>query len=418
LDLFTKFAEEVEPKLRGAEQLNWLVRLDVEQDNLRAALEWSLGEGRVAKGVQIATTLNWFWDMRANWSEGLKWMESLLAQPEALPKTLIRARALYVAGNMSRWLGDMKKMRHYLTELIPIARAAGDEGKRVLALGLDSLGYNIFGDDAGAGATLVEEGLAIARSIGDAWLIGALLYTRGWLYRGKHDDPSALAVFEESLACFNSVGDQHWAAAVSFEISGVHFRAGDFARARREFASSLPFFRQAKLRQHVWRILNALGEVERAEGNYQLAKGYYEEGLEISREIGSKVEISVDCGNLGFAALDAGDIDYARTLFAESLSLGQDLNIKPHIAFALMGFASLAVVEKQAARAVQLFAVIHTLLESDDRRIITPADEAEYKRNLAVARAQLDDSKFDKAWSDGKQMTVPQAIGYALQTTL
>lgn len=43
---FLQLAEEVEPELKGAEQMVWLERLDREHQNLRTAIEWALNEGR------------------------------------------------------------------------------------------------------------------------------------------------------------------------------------------------------------------------------------------------------------------------------------------------------------------------------------------------------------------------------------
>ncbi len=47
LEYFLRWAEQAEPKLRGPEQLEWLNRLELEHDNLRAALAWSLEEGEL-----------------------------------------------------------------------------------------------------------------------------------------------------------------------------------------------------------------------------------------------------------------------------------------------------------------------------------------------------------------------------------
>ena len=59
-DYFLALAEEAEPKLIGAEQAEWLQRLEEEHENLRAALNWSLmesGIGRRSSALRGAATV-------------------------------------------------------------------------------------------------------------------------------------------------------------------------------------------------------------------------------------------------------------------------------------------------------------------------------------------------------------------------
>ena len=49
---FLALAEEAEPRLRGPEDMEWLERLEVEHDNLRAALSWALERGEAELGLR------------------------------------------------------------------------------------------------------------------------------------------------------------------------------------------------------------------------------------------------------------------------------------------------------------------------------------------------------------------------------
>ncbi|CAG1771967.1 partial Putative HTH-type transcriptional regulator, partial [uncultured bacterium] len=66
LDCFVKLAEESEPRLQGPEQARWIDRLDTENGNLRAALEWSLTDGDVKAGLRLAVGLGQCWFMRGH----------------------------------------------------------------------------------------------------------------------------------------------------------------------------------------------------------------------------------------------------------------------------------------------------------------------------------------------------------------
>jgi non-specific serine/threonine protein kinase len=410
LDYFLKFAQEVEPRLHSPEQFEWLERLDVEHDNLRAALDWSLGEGRVEKGLRLVIALLWYWDMRAYWSEGLEHTQRLLNQPETAQKTLTRANALLVVARMISPMWDVdKRCREYLEAAIAIAREQGTDGKRLLALCLGFLGASVFGNDPAAGESLIEEGLVIARAVGDQWILGSLLSWRGGMFGGRKDYQAARKMLEESLSRFESVGDRHQAAIVSSFIGFAYYHEGNFAQARQVLEKNLQFFRQTKDKGNIRMNLNILGSLSRAEGNYDLAKKYYEEALGIARELGNKFFVSMATGNLGFVAVHDGELDLARSLFAESFAL------RKRSWGVLAGFAAIAATEKQAQRAVRLFAFVAARSEAGDRRRSSPGEEMERNRYLAMAREQLDEATFNAAWEEGNQMTWEQAIAEAEQ---
>src|SRR5690606_23614704 len=57
---YRDLAAAASPALQGAEQLQWLARLEIDHDNLRAALAWTL-ETDPPDALRLATDLAWFW---------------------------------------------------------------------------------------------------------------------------------------------------------------------------------------------------------------------------------------------------------------------------------------------------------------------------------------------------------------------
>jgi DNA-binding CsgD family transcriptional regulator len=175
----------------------------------------------------------------------------------------------------------------------------------------------------------------------------------------------------------------------------------------------LPFFREMRDRRAVANVLCWLGDIERANGRYDLAKQYYVEFLEIAREIGDKMHIASATYSLGFVSLDAKDLHSARLLFTETLALGREIGLQ-FMEWALFGFASLAAAEKNARWAIQLFAVTDSLIRGRDE---SRANEIEHQRYLALARKQVDEATFNAAWAEGSALTVEQAIAEAERET-
>jgi predicted ATPase len=103
-DYFLEFAQKGDAEIRGASQIDWLVRLDSEHNNFLAALEWSLDmkEGNT-QAARLLLALAWFWRPRNYIYELRLWLARAL-QLEGLPNEL-RAQLLYETGHTA-WLQD------------------------------------------------------------------------------------------------------------------------------------------------------------------------------------------------------------------------------------------------------------------------------------------------------------------------
>jgi hypothetical protein len=65
--------------MKRANRTTWLDLLQIEHDNLRAALQWSLDTGEHAFGKRIAAAL-WspFWWLHGHVREGAGWLEAFV----------------------------------------------------------------------------------------------------------------------------------------------------------------------------------------------------------------------------------------------------------------------------------------------------------------------------------------------------
>ena len=116
---FLAFAETAAPHLHGAQQLVWAERLEVEHDNLRAALAWArdhgAGGGWSTDGadaeLRLAGAMYWFWLLRDYQSEGRRWLEGALARTEGSVRTAARATALFACGHLAANQNDFAAAR-------------------------------------------------------------------------------------------------------------------------------------------------------------------------------------------------------------------------------------------------------------------------------------------------------------------
>src|SRR5215204_7394001 len=196
---FLALAEEAEPKLRGAEDTEWLERLEAEHDNLRVALSWTLERGEAELGLRLAGALWMFWEAHGHYSEGRRWLEKAL-EKNGGASGAARAKALEGFG----WLV-------YRTGEIDRAVAAGEEelelideaglGGAIMADLLRLLGWMAWAKgDYGRAKELLEESLTLSRDADDKFGIADTLLTLGSTLGSLGNHKRDMQLHEEGVA--------------------------------------------------------------------------------------------------------------------------------------------------------------------------------------------------------------------------
>lgn len=156
--------EEATHQLHGAEQAQWLHRVECEVDNLHLALERSLAAGHVEVTVRISAALGPFWVRRSRLSEGRSWYELLLARPDLAPSS--RILLLQHIVEILRFQGEYIRIRSLLKERIALLR--GLDAPIDLAEACCSLGWAAFYQgDCEEAITYCTEGLQLFRKAGN-----------------------------------------------------------------------------------------------------------------------------------------------------------------------------------------------------------------------------------------------------------
>src|SRR5262249_34978001 len=154
--------QRAEAKLRTAEQLGWLSALDAELENFRSALAWGLEAGEDGElALRLAGSLSDFWQMRLSLSEGRGWLERALRRSTELrpgDRTRARAKVLRGAAALAYLQVDHAAALPLAEEGLAIARELGDGGLAARALGVLA-GVTAFREGPAAAFPLFEEGI-------------------------------------------------------------------------------------------------------------------------------------------------------------------------------------------------------------------------------------------------------------------
>ena len=377
LDWFLGLAERAEPELEGPDQVMWLDRIEIEHDNLRAALGWSLGSGEAEAGLRLAGALGLFWVMHGYYNEGYHWLEESLSESSrvaASERTMsARAKALWGAGFLLYCKSDYE---------------------RAVALCEESLAlYQELEDKGGAGNSLIGLGVISGR--------------QGDYVRGRE-------LLEESLSSFREVGDKRGIANALVLLGHQVSEQGDHKGALAPCEEGLALQRELGNKSGIMRSLYRLGHVVWKQGDHKRAKELGEEGLALSRELGDKRFMAQLLHLLGLVALGQEDHNLATELLKESLVLYRELGVKHFIAHSLEGFAGVAVVQGEPERSGKLLRAAESLREAIGAPL-SPSEQAVVDSYVAAVRAELGEEAFAAAWAQGRAMSMEEAISFALE---
>ncbi|MEA2692942.1 MAG: hypothetical protein QOJ16_2329, partial [Acidobacteriota bacterium] len=138
---YARLVQDADRGLKTGERERWLNLLDLERANFQSALEWCFSDhGDRELGSRLAGNLFWFWNFRAEFSEGRIWLEQALGD---LSES--RAKALYAAGGLAFLQGEYDQARSLLTASVRIWRKLPPERERDLGYALIILGMAALG---------------------------------------------------------------------------------------------------------------------------------------------------------------------------------------------------------------------------------------------------------------------------------
>ena len=241
LEHFVVFAEQAEPELIGANQIEWLDRVDHEHDNLRAALAYALETADSSSALRLVVGVRRFWHIHGYLAEGRQVLESALAITPVAPSE-DRANALNMIGILAGEQGDFDAARVKFQAALADARAV--EATRSISSALVNLGNMAFyGGDLDAARDLYKESIEHFASLGD--LRGQALAKEnvGLMALTADDVPEAVTWLTDALELAREVGDDREVAAASRSLAAAMIELGETVQATNLLAESLALAR-------------------------------------------------------------------------------------------------------------------------------------------------------------------------------
>jgi predicted ATPase/DNA-binding CsgD family transcriptional regulator len=406
---YLALVEHAEIALTGPEQAVWLDRLDLELDNLRAAIEWTLTHDAGA-AVRLCAGLWRFWVNRGHFQEVGDWFERALPGAGEAPP-LACAKLLLAAGEFATLRGDVATAADHLKHALAICDQ--DHDRRLTSRILNALGTAVaLQGELDAAQTTCEHALAIGRTLDDDRLIGLALLQLGAIagYRGAF--VAAIELDRQGLPYLRATGDARNLAALLCNLGVHYYGLGRLDEARPAFEEAVAIERSQRNQTSLSITLVNLANLYEDLGDIARSRQAFEEALAISRAIGRHKAVAQAHHGLALLAITERSFATAATHLRDCFFAFRRSEDRSNLAFTVEDVAR-ALANTRPSAAAHLLGAAATFRE----QTATPVPQWYVERRatlIASIRDSLGAAAFDRDWAMGARLTIETAIDLAL----
>lgn len=410
--------------LRGPKASYWFQRLDVELENLRAALQWALESGHYSDLAWMGVALFWFWSRRGHVREAMLWMEPLLPHRHTLSLDL---RLAYLHVIFTSWavLGEFRRAEQHKPEIVQLAQRCGHQNLRAATLLAVAVSTPQFTEAAAA----FEKAIALARHIREPQglpdefciigndaphLLASALHWYGELRLGRGDYERAAELCAESLTILRAMGNCDTIAYPLGNLGRLALIRGDVASAHEWIAEAVSISQAIGNKFGLAYWLPWLGKTKFYLGETEIAWQIFDQARQLCFEIAYHPILPNIATGLAIIALHRANFNQAEQMIGEALAgFSKTRWITAEVIDGLLTMARLATLQQQFIRAATLFGLvdqlqtqIHQSVEAPMRPLVDAA--------LATVQAALAPEVFADAFAAGQQLSLEEAFAAIL----
>jgi tetratricopeptide (TPR) repeat protein len=259
----------------GPNGANWRSRIRREEPALTSALDWFARNAEGDQALRLAVPLAYFWSYEGRVTESRALLSRVLALPSAAAPTVIRAKALYDAGEYDESLRIYRRLQDkagIATALLGLSRAALREM------------------DYAAARRYAEESGVLRRDLGDKAGQASAVHMIASVARMQGQYDKAAELYEFSL---NANREAEWGVSVASDLSSlgyVRLRQGKIDAAKKLFTDSLQKYRELQDEAGVASVLTGFASIAVEQKQAARAARLYASALGILDRFGVALE--------------------------------------------------------------------------------------------------------------------------------
>jgi predicted ATPase/DNA-binding CsgD family transcriptional regulator len=216
----------------------------------------------------------------------------------------------------------------------------------------------------------------LAQKSGDQLTLGWALITKAKIYYmpEEQDIPKSIMLCKESLAIFRKMG----------YLPGISI------------------------------ALNLMGETFRVSGDYETAEEYYRECIEVCRRAGDSKRMAASLSNLASVVFHHGDFQEAEQLQKEAIRIEVELGTNHYVGLYLACLSGILAMRGNPKQAAVILGASESILQNMGAKL-QPTDQIEVEQYLVPIKEQLDEKTFEDAMAEGRELSLEEAVSYALE---
>jgi predicted ATPase len=312
-EFFTALMERADPHLRhGPDQQEWVERVAVDYDNVRAAMDFAL-EHDLALALRLVGRLPFFLWLQGGFAEGKAWLDAILPRAADQPPELL-GPAHVCAAVIAERTGDIAGQARHSDEAYAAFATVGDERGIADALRERGKTASASGDSARSIAVYTE--LAeLAERIGDRWNGAIALNNLGYTASQSGDWERAVELCRRSSVLRRELGDEWGMALALCNLVFAEIQLGRLSSAATALREALEASMRIAAKSVVAFCLDLSVELALARGKL----------LEAARLAGAASRLEEELGSVR-DAFEGGAFE--RTVESIRASLGADADVE------------------------------------------------------------------------------------------
>ncbi len=374
---YLKLAYRLTAQLTGERQKECLLQFDIEQGNLRAALNWSLSENEPPEtAMRICGTLNMYWVYRGYYREGSAWCSKSLARSKNCTDLDAQVQVLNCSGTLAMMQGDHVEAMQFHNASLSISR------KRSNMRGV----------------------------VGSLERLGVLT-----LLMGKLDEARTFLV--EAIDGGRVLNDSEFLMGTLINLGCVEFSL-ELGSAQKTFEESLALARVSGNKVIIALALGNLAHISKNRGDFEEASLQHEECLRLMQEVGDKGGVAMALYSLATVAEQQHDTAKAFRLLRDAITYWQSVGNKERISIGIETFASILVTEATVRPEVapenhRLAARMYGGAATQREILLTalpPDAQGAYDTTQITLKQALGLDEYSALWEKGRAMAMDDVL--------